>query len=48
MGSGSGVALIQLAFSVPCYAIFGMLGSLLGLAIFRKKTPPVMTTPVQG
>jgi hypothetical protein len=22
------------------YAVFGMLGSLLGLAFFRKKTPP--------
>ncbi len=35
-----GVALIQLVVTVPLYAIFGMLGSLLGLAFFKKKVPP--------
>ena len=25
---------------VPTFAVFAMLGSFLGLAIFRKKTPP--------
>jgi hypothetical protein len=41
--SGGGMALMAL-IQVPIYAIFSMLGSLLGLAFFRKKVP---TTPVQ-
>jgi hypothetical protein len=40
--SGSGITLIlmMLLFCVPVYAILSMLGSFLGLAFFRKKTPP--------
>jgi uncharacterized membrane protein YqgA involved in biofilm formation len=38
---------LMVAFvTLPVYAVFGMLGSLLGLAFFRKKTPPA--PPVQG
>ena len=39
-GSGVGLFLMMLAVTVPVYAIFSMLGSFLGLAFFRKKTPP--------
>jgi len=40
--SGSGITLIlmMLLVCVPIYGILSMLGSLLGLAFFRKKTPP--------
>ena len=34
------MVLLHLAVTVPCYAVFSMLGALLGLAFFRKKTPP--------
>ena len=34
------LAVLTFALTVPLYAIFAMLGSLLGLAIFRKKLPP--------
>jgi hypothetical protein len=33
------------AVTLPVYAVFGMLGGLLGLAIFRKKTPPPAPPP---
>jgi hypothetical protein len=39
--TGRGVLVLTLAFNIPVYSIFGMLGSLLGVAIFKKKTPPV-------
>ena len=39
-GSGIGVAMILMAICIPVFAIFAMLGSFLGLAIFRKKMPP--------
>jgi len=38
--NGQGIAVLMFAVTLPVYAIFSMLGSLLGLAIFRKKTPP--------
>ncbi|HUL73469.1 MAG TPA: hypothetical protein VLT86_10230 [Vicinamibacterales bacterium] len=39
--TGGGIALLQLAIVLPVYAIFGLLGGLLGMAIFKKKvTPP--------
>jgi hypothetical protein len=41
---GPGVALVSLAITVPVYAVFGMLGALLGTAFFRKKVTP--DTPV--
>jgi hypothetical protein len=39
--SGRGIALLAM-IQLPLYAVFGMLGALLGLAFFRKKTPPVV------
>jgi hypothetical protein len=39
VGSGAFV-LIFAAVLIPTYAVFSMLGALLGVAIFRKKTPP--------
>ena len=38
--TGRGFVLIQFAVTLPIYAVFGMLGALLGLSLFRKKTPP--------
>jgi hypothetical protein len=38
LGSG-GFVVIVAAVTVPVYAVFGMLGSLLGLAMFKKKPP---------
>jgi hypothetical protein len=40
MSGGGGAALLAL-ITMPVYAVFSMLGALLGLAFFRKKTPPV-------
>lgn len=40
MASGPGLALVQLAVVLPVYAIFGLLGGLLGTAFFKKKLPP--------
>ena len=31
---------VLFAINLPLYAVFAMLGSLLGLAFFRKKLPP--------
>lgn len=39
--SGPGIFLLSVVVTLPLFAVFSMLGSLLGLAIFRKKTPPV-------
>ena len=41
---GSTLALVSMVVMVPLYAVFGMLGALLGLAFFRKKVTP--DTPV--
>lgn len=38
--TGPGLALVQIAFALPIYAIFGLLGGLLGMAFFKKKLPP--------
>ena len=38
--TGGGIALLQAAIYLPVYAIFGMLGGLLGMAFFKKKLPP--------
>jgi len=43
--SGPGLALVQLAFVLPVYAVFGLLGGLLGLAFFKKKLPPAAAPP---
>jgi hypothetical protein len=39
--TGGGAIFIQALFTVPLYAIFSMLGALLGTALFRKKPPVV-------
>ena len=38
--TGQGFVVLMFALVVPIYAVFAMLGSLLGLVFFRKKTPP--------
>ena len=40
--AGRGLVLLQLVITPPVYAVFSMLGALLGLAFFRKKTPPAV------
>jgi hypothetical protein len=47
--SGESLGLIMMLVFLPVYAIFAMLGALLGLAFFRKKppvVPPVAPPPV--
>jgi len=44
--TGRGMLLVQAAICIPLFAIFGMLGGLLGTAFFKKKTPPP-AAPVQ-
>jgi len=44
MLTGSGLFVALFAILLPLYAIFSMLGALIGLAIFRKKTPPAAPT----
>lgn len=46
VGSGAFV-LIFAAVLIPTYAVFSMLGALLGVAIFKKKTPPGSPTSNQ-
>lgn len=41
---GPNLMLLSAAVTLPVYAVVGMLGALLGVAIFKKKTPP----PVQS
>jgi hypothetical protein len=41
MMSGRGVFALAI-LQLPVYAVFSMLGALLGLAFFRKKTPPAV------
>ena len=38
--TGRGLWLLVLAFTLPVYAVFAMLGALLGMAFFKKKLPP--------
>ena len=38
--TGPGLALMQFVVTLPMFAVFSMLGSLLGLTFFRKKLPP--------
>jgi hypothetical protein len=40
MFSSRAFPLLIAAVTVPAYAVFGMLGALLGRAVLRKKTPP--------
>lgn len=39
MGGGA-IALIVAAVTIPLYAVFSLIGALVGLAIFKKKVPP--------
>ena len=45
---GPGLALVSMVVTVPLYAVFGMLGALLGLAFFRKKVTPDMPMGPMG
>ncbi|HEX5069941.1 MAG TPA: hypothetical protein VFV78_06960 [Vicinamibacterales bacterium] len=45
--TGKNIAIIFAVVTIPMFAVFSMLGSLLGLAFFRKKTPPAVP-PMQG
>ena len=38
--TGRGIMFVIFAINLPLYAVFTMLGALLGLAFFRKKLPP--------
>jgi hypothetical protein len=38
--SGNSLALLAFVINLPVFSVFSMLGSLLGLAIFRKKVAP--------
>ena len=40
LATGPNLALISLAVTVPLYAVFGLLGALLGTVFFRKKGMP--------
>ena len=42
--SGRNVAVLIFVVNIPLYTVFSMLGSLLGVAFFRKKTPPPAQT----
>ena len=44
MGSGA-IALIVAAVTIPLYAVFSLIGALIGLAIFKKKAPPAIPDP---
>lgn len=39
--TGRNLALVQVLVTLPTYAVFGLLGGLLGLPLFRKKPPAV-------
>jgi hypothetical protein len=41
------LGMLMFVVNIPLYAVFAMLGSLLGLAFFRKKTPP-QAPPMQA
>ena len=44
--TGSSLTFVMFAITVPLFAVFGMLGALLGIAFFRKKgTPDGMVGP---
>ena len=40
--TGRNMAVLTFAITIPLYAVFSMLGALLGLAFFRKKLPPAV------
>lgn len=41
MMTGGGAAVLVMLITIPVYAVFSMLGALLGTALFRKKPPVV-------
>jgi hypothetical protein len=41
MMAGGGAIVIKALITLPVYAVFSMLGALLGTALFRKKPPVV-------
>ena len=43
--AGNNAALIIAAVTIPIYAVFGLLGALLGVALFRKKVTPPPAAP---
>ncbi len=43
--SGPRLVVLTAAITVPTYAVFGLLGGLLGAALFRKRTPPATPPP---
>jgi len=45
--TGKNIAILFAVMTLPVFAVVAMLGSLLGLAFFRKKTPPAVP-PLQG
>jgi hypothetical protein len=45
---GPGLMLVSMLVTIPVYAVFGMLGALLGLAFFRKKVTPDMPMGPMG
>jgi hypothetical protein len=47
MFTGQGLTLIMFVLVLPLFSVFGLLGSLLGLAFFRKKMPPQAPPPMQ-
>lgn len=48
LAQGPGLALVSMVVTIPVYAVFGMLGALLGLAFFRKKVTPDMPMGPMG
>jgi len=44
--TGNGIVLLSLIVTLPMYAAFSAIGALLGLAFFRKKTPPAPPAPI--
>jgi len=46
LATGASLGVIMFVFTVPIFAVFGLLGALLGVAFFRKKgTPDGMVGP---
>ena len=46
--AGRNIMLLGAAIQIPLFAVFGMLGALLGMAIFKKKVPPAPPAPLQA
>jgi hypothetical protein len=46
--AGRGMFILVAVVTIPVYAVFGMLGGLLGTALFKRKTPPTNAAGDQG